>query len=156
PAARRCRPARTRAAARLAARVAAVPALRDARHLLPRVLGWVPRRRVRSVPRPPLPVRARMSSPIRRLKHLTTRYFSSLGARSLDDEAALWVAGTLEPGEREVWAGMSTADQAEGVAVARAFRAATGDDDPRWLAAALLHDAGKQVSDYGTLGRVFA
>src|SRR5262249_27297149 len=59
-------------------------------------------------------------------------------------------------GEREVWAGMGPADQTEGVAVARAFGAATADDDPRWRAAALLHDAGKQVSDYGTLGRVFA
>ncbi len=51
---------------------------------------------------------------------------------------------------------MSRADRAEGVAVARAFGEAPADDDPRWRAAALLHDAGKQVSGYGTLGRVFA
>jgi hypothetical protein len=94
-------------------------------------------------------------NPIHRMKHLTKRYFSSLGARVLDAETAEWVAATLEPGEREVWAGMSEADQAEGVAVAREF-AGRGGDDPRWRAAALLHDAGKQVSGYGTFGRVLA
>jgi hypothetical protein len=87
---------------------------------------------------------------------LTTRYFTSLRARTLDDATAAWVAGALQPGEREVWSGMSRADRAEGVAVARAFGAASADEDPRWRAAALLHDAGKQVSGYGTFGRVFA
>jgi hypothetical protein len=92
----------------------------------------------------------------RRINHLTRRYFSSLGARTLDEVTVAWVAGRLQAGEREVWAGMSRADQAEGVAVARAFADVSADDDPRWLAAALLHDAGKQVSGYGTFGRVFA
>ena len=93
---------------------------------------------------------------VHRIRHLTTRYFSSLGARRLDDATAAWVAEALEPGEREVWVGMSRADQAEGVAVARAFGEASADDDPRWRAAALVHDAGKQVSGYGNFGRVYA
>jgi putative nucleotidyltransferase with HDIG domain len=88
----------------------------------------------------------------RRIRHLTTRSFSSLAARPLDGATTAWVAEILEPGERAVWSGMSRADRAEGVAVARAF----GEDDSRWLAAALLHDAGKQVSGYGTFGRVCA
>jgi hypothetical protein len=92
----------------------------------------------------------------RRARHLATRYVSSVRARTLDDETAAWVADALTPREREVWAGMSRADRAEGVAVAQAFAAGAGDDDPRWRAAALLHDAGKQVSAYGTLGRVLA
>ena len=52
---------------------------------------------------------------------------------------------------------MGRADRAEAVAVARALEAAlagtAGRGDARWLAAALLHDAGKQCSGYGTLGR---
>jgi hypothetical protein len=90
------------------------------------------------------------------MRHLTARALSSVRARELDEATAAWVAATLEPGEREVWAGMGRADRAEGVAVAQAFAAGTGDDDPRWAAAALLHDAGKQVSGYGTPGRVSA
>ena len=92
----------------------------------------------------------------RRLRHLATRYVASIRARALDEHSAAWAADALEPGERAVWAGMSRADRAEGVAVARAFVAASGDDDRRWRAAALLHDAGKQVSGYGTFGRVLA
>jgi len=92
----------------------------------------------------------------RRLRHLATRFASSIRAGALDEQTAAWAADALEPGERAVWARMSRADRAEGVAVARAFVAAGGDDDRRWRAAALLHDAGKQVSGYGTFGRVLA
>jgi hypothetical protein len=95
----------------------------------------------------------------RRAQHLATRYFGSLRARSLDDATTAWVATTLEPGEQQVWESMSRADRAEGVAVARAFEASGAGGGPRaeeWRAAALLHDAGKQVSGYGTFGRVVA
>jgi hypothetical protein len=100
--------------------------------------------------------RAAIAARGRRIRHLASRYVTSVRARTLDDESATWVSDSLEPGERAVWAGMSRADRHEGVAVARAFVAATRDDDPRWRAAALLHDAGKQVSGYGTFGRVLA
>jgi len=96
---------------------------------------------------------------VSRVQHLATRYFGSLRARSLDDATTAWVATTLEPGEQRVWDGMNRADRAEGVAVARAFDltgAGAGPHAEEWRAAALLHDAGKQVSGCGTFGRVVA
>jgi hypothetical protein len=101
-------------------------------------------------------VRAAVATRARRVRHLATRYVSSVSARTLDDDTTAWVLGSLEPGERTVWAGMSRADRAEGVAVARAYAASTGDDAGPRRAAALLHDAGKQVSGYRTFGRVLA
>ena len=94
-----------------------------------------------------------------RARHLATRFVGSLRARTLDDTTAAWVAATLEPEEQRVWDGMERADRAEGIAVARAFDAARVGTGPRaeeWRAAALLHDAGKQVSGFGTFGRVLA
>jgi hypothetical protein len=94
----------------------------------------------------------------RRARHLVHRYVSSVRARSLDEATNAWVTSTLEPGEQRVWAGMSRADRAEAVAVARTFAAERprGLPDDEWAAAALLHDAGKQCSGYGTVGRVVA
>ena len=95
----------------------------------------------------------------RRAQHLATRWFGSLRARTLDDATAAWVDATLEPGEQRVWRGMGRADRAEGVAVARAFEATgvgAGSGAGEWRAAALLHDAGKQLSGFGTFGRVVA
>jgi hypothetical protein len=93
----------------------------------------------------------------RRLVHLVERFFGSLRSRPLDAETRAWVAATLEPAEEGVWAAMAPTDQAEGVGVARrvvAALVATGEaSDPRWRAAALLHDAGKQLSGFGTAGR---
>jgi HD domain-containing protein len=92
-----------------------------------------------------------------RVTHLVTRYFESIRARPLDDATRRWVTDTLEPAELGVWEGMSPVDQAEGVAVARRLDAALAGTseatDPRWRAAALVHDAGKQLSGYGTTGR---
>jgi hypothetical protein len=92
-----------------------------------------------------------------RATHLVARFFESLRARPLDSADLAWVAGALEPAELRVWNGMSDADRAEGAAVARRLDVAlagTRDaNDATWRAAALLHDAGKQLSAYGTLGR---
>jgi hypothetical protein len=101
-----------------------------------------------------------------RATHLVARFFESLRATPLDTAEVAWVTAALEPSELRVWNGMSNADRAEGVAVARRFDtavAATPDAiDPTnasdatvttWRAAALLHDAGKQLSGYGTIGR---
>jgi hypothetical protein len=104
-------------------------------------------------------MRSGIEARARRARHLATRYVGSLRAHTLDDATAAWVAATLEPGEQRVWGGMGRADRAEGVAVARAFEATGVGAGPRaeeWRAAALLHDAGKQVSGYGTFGRVAA
>jgi hypothetical protein len=94
---------------------------------------------------------------IARAPHLVTRFFGSLRARPLDAATDEWVAALLGPGELQTFAAMPAPDRAEGVAVAQraehelAGTAAAGD--PRWLAAALVHDAGKQLSGFGTFGR---
>ncbi|MDQ1509742.1 MAG: hypothetical protein QOG50_1586, partial [Actinomycetota bacterium] len=55
------------------------------------------------------------------------------------------------------WEGLGRADRAESVAVARRLEVAlAGTADARhstWIAAALLHDVGKQASAYGPVGR---
>jgi hypothetical protein len=93
----------------------------------------------------------------RRVAHLVARFFTSLGARPPDPAAVAWVASVLEPAELRVWEEMGRADRAESVAVARRVEVAlAGTDaasDSRWYAAALLHDAGKPLSGYGTIGR---
>ena len=101
--------------------------------------------------------RSRTWAAARRAGHLVRRFFETVFARPLDDESRAWVAAALEPGERSVWQGMSRADQAEGLAVARRFEASPSSTaagrDPRWRAAALLHDAGKQLSGYSAPSR---
>jgi hypothetical protein len=104
---------------------------------------------------------------LRRLAHLASRFFGSLRPRALDAETLGWVEDTLEAGELHVWEGLGPADRAESVTVARRFAmslesdsdpvwADPGPADPIWTAAALLHDAGKQASAYGPIGRAVA
>jgi hypothetical protein len=93
-----------------------------------------------------------------RATHLVGRFFESVRAAPLDDADVTWVADALEPGELRVWEGMDRVDRAEGVGVARRLELVLASTpsaaDTRWRAAALLHDAGKQLSGYGTVGRV--
>ena len=89
--------------------------------------------------------------------HLASRFFTSLRVRPLDAPTIASVRAVLEPEEWRVWEAMPRADQAESVAVRRALQHALegtpdGADD-RWPAAALMHDAGKQLSGFGTFGR---
>ncbi len=98
---------------------------------------------------------------MRRSAHLVSRFFGSLRARPLDAATLGWVACTLEPSELHVWEALGRADRAESVAVARRLEVALANPlagtaevgDSTWTAAALLHDAGKQVSAYGPIGR---
>ena len=89
--------------------------------------------------------------------HLVTRFFASLWARPLDAATIAWVAEVLEPPEQQSFDEMPRADRAEAVDVARRAERALAPTPaaaaPRWLAAALLHDAGKQASGFGTVGR---
>ena len=60
-----------------------------------------------------------------------------------------------------MWEGLGRADRAESVTVAAATRcrarpAPRSPPTPRWTAAALLHDVGKQASAYGPIGRSIA
>jgi hypothetical protein len=91
---------------------------------------------------------------VSRAAHLVSRFFGSLHPRALDAGTIAWVEGTLDPGELRVWEGLGRADRAESVAVARALVASLpGTADSTWIAAALAHDVGKQVSAYGPIGR---
>lgn len=93
--------------------------------------------------------------------HLARRFFSSLrpGGPGLPGEA--WARNWLTTGERAIWDGMSGPDRRHAVAVARRVAGSCGNPDgagvPRnVLAAALLHDAGKQLSGTRLLGRTAA
>jgi HD domain-containing protein len=92
-----------------------------------------------------------------RAAHLTTRFVTSLRPRTVDGGDRAWVQVVLTPPELAVWETLGRADRAESVAVARRAATALGPGaDPRWLAAALLHDAGKTRARLGTVARVAA
>ncbi len=92
-----------------------------------------------------------------RTAHLTMRFVTSLRPRTVDGSDRAWVERVLTPSELTVWETLGRADRAESVAVARRTSKALGPDaHPRWLAAALLHDAGKSRAGLGTAGRVAA
>jgi hypothetical protein len=99
-------------------------------------------------------------TPIRRLRHLghlARRFFGSLSRRppSADDEA--WVASALRAREQAIWAAMAVSDRRHAVEVARRLATELGPDAPRpVVAAALLHDCGKNDAGLGTLARVAA
>ena len=67
-----------------------------------------------------------------------------------DDER--FVARLLLPHELRLFSAQSAADRVHAVVVARRVRERVGDD-PRWLRAALLHDAGKARCGLGLIGR---
>ncbi len=96
----------------------------------------------------------------RRVPHLAGRFFDSLRARPLGETTIASVKAVLESAEWSVWQGMSRPDRVEGVEVARrldiALEGTSEEGDTRWQAAALVHDAGKQASGFGTAGRVVA
>ncbi len=94
---------------------------------------------------------------MRRAGHLAARFLTSLRPRAVGDADRAWARRVLTPPELGVWETFGRADLAESVAVARRTARALGSDaDPRWLAAALLHDAGKNDAGLGTFGRVGA
>jgi putative nucleotidyltransferase with HDIG domain len=94
---------------------------------------------------------------MRRAWHLTARFLTSLRPRAVDGPERAAVQRALTPSELAVWETLGRADRAESVAVARrAARALGPDADARWLAAALLHDAGKTRAGLGTPARVVA
>ena len=90
--------------------------------------------------------------------HLVKRFFGSLLPAGPRPGEARWAeAQLLDPGEVELWRRMSPRDRRHAAAVARRVEQAIGGEATRpVLAAALLHDVGKVVSDLGTYGRVVA
>ncbi|MCC6340377.1 MAG: hypothetical protein KJ056_06425 [Acidimicrobiia bacterium] len=92
--------------------------------------------------------------------HLTRRFLGSLPRSPPDPADEAWAARALEPGERTLWVRLGDRDRRHLVGVARRVEVAlTGTPhagDPRWIAAALLHDAGKVEAGLGVAGRVVA
>ncbi|MEZ5379725.1 MAG: HD domain-containing protein [Acidimicrobiales bacterium] len=89
--------------------------------------------------------------------HLAGRFFGSIrpGPPTADDEA--WAASHLGPGELALWQQMSNPDRRHAVQVARDVVGALSDGaTDAVIAAALLHDSGKVVSNYRTPMRVVA
>jgi putative nucleotidyltransferase with HDIG domain len=92
-----------------------------------------------------------------RAGHLTRGFFGALRAREPDTPDRLWAQTVLTETEFECWEGMSRADHAESIVVARAAARELGRDaDVRWLAAALLHDVGKGDARLGPVRRAGA
>jgi hypothetical protein len=91
------------------------------------------------------------------LGHLARRFLGSLSRRPPSPDDHAWAAAHLLTGEEPIWAAMATADRRHAVEVARRLVAEVGPDTPRpVVAAALLHDCGKNDSGLGTVGRVAA
>jgi hypothetical protein len=99
-------------------------------------------------------------SRIARPAHLVGRFFTSLAPFPVGADDRAWVERVLTPPELELWARQSLADRRESVRVARRTEAALAGTgyagDPRWLAAALLHDIGKLDARFGPLRRSIA
>jgi putative nucleotidyltransferase with HDIG domain len=93
-----------------------------------------------------------------RAGHLVRRFAASLRPRALGAADLEFVRGALSPGEVACWERLGPADRAESLATARAALDALGPDaaDPRWVAAALLHDVGKTETPLGPFRRSVA
>lgn len=93
--------------------------------------------------------------------HLARRFFASLRPGGPGTAGEAWARNWLKAPETTIWEGMSGPDRRHAVAVARRVAEASGSRDgtgvPRnLLAAALLHDAGKQKSGLRVAGRTGA
>jgi hypothetical protein len=96
---------------------------------------------------------SRMSRP----RHLAGRFFGSLSTKALAAGDEAWVRLALTAEELPVWLRLGPADRAESVAVGHAVVSELGPDgDPRWVAAALLHDVGKADARLGPVRRAGA
>ncbi|MEE8497211.1 MAG: HDIG domain-containing metalloprotein [Acidimicrobiia bacterium] len=92
---------------------------------------------------------------MRRLNHLTRRFFGSLAARRPTSTEQSFVAGLLTDSEAEVFWSQPVPDLDHAVRSAQSVAtAAPGRVD--LARAALLHDVGKRLSGTGTVGRSMA
>ncbi len=89
--------------------------------------------------------------------HLARRFFGAVrpGAPAAADES--WALGHLGEGEAALWRRMNNPDRRHAITVARdVVEQLDGSADRAVVAAALLHDVGKIVSNYRTPARVAA
>jgi hypothetical protein len=92
--------------------------------------------------------------------HLVRRFAGALRPGGPDPAEVEWVTTVLRPAEVDLWSQMPGHDRRHSLAVARRVeRTLAGGpyaSDPRWLAAALLHDVGKLEAALCVPGRVGA
>lgn len=89
--------------------------------------------------------------------HLVRRFFGALwpGAPSPADDA--WAARVLRPEELLLFRRLPNHDRRHALRVARRAERELGpESEPRWLAAALLHDVGKYDANLSVPGRAVA
>jgi hypothetical protein len=89
--------------------------------------------------------------------HLVRRFFGALrpGAPRAEDEA--WAAEVLAPEELLLFRRLANHDRRHALQVAHRAEEALGPDaDPRWIAAAMLHDVGKYDAALSVPTRAFA
>jgi hypothetical protein len=95
-----------------------------------------------------------------RPSHYAARFVASVAGRGPTPEEREWARSLLEPAERDLFDKLGRADAREAIDTARradALFAAEGRDaEPRWLAAALLHDVGKLDARLGPVRRALA
>lgn len=92
--------------------------------------------------------------------HLSRRFVRALSPAAPRADDLAWVESVLGDDVYDQWRRMPNHDQRHSIGVARGVEGALAGtefaDDPRWLAAALLHDIGKLDSRLGVYGRVVA
>jgi HD domain len=95
-----------------------------------------------------------------KLAHLSQRFVRALWPGPARAEDLAWTESILTPATMTEFRRLPNHDQRHALGVARAVQTqlqGTPDaDDPRWLAAALLHDVGKLDARLGVYGRVVA
>jgi hypothetical protein len=95
-----------------------------------------------------------------RARHLGRRFVRALWPGSPRDRDVAWVAGILEPDELGLWRSLPNHDRRYTIRVAKDVEARLAGTEyarqPRWLAAALLHDVGKLDAGLGVVGRSVA
>lgn len=89
--------------------------------------------------------------------HLPRRFFRALWPGAPSPTAARWVEDVLTPSELALWRELPNHDRRYSIRVAqlveRDLAGTAYAGDPRWLAAALLHDTGKLDAGLGVIGR---
>jgi hypothetical protein len=92
--------------------------------------------------------------------HLVGRFFRALWPGPPRARDMAWVQSILEPGELTLWRELPNHDRRYSIRVAKDVQARLAGTEhageSRWLAAALLHDAGKLDAGLGVFGRSVA
>ncbi|MCE2764882.1 MAG: hypothetical protein LW627_10235 [Ilumatobacteraceae bacterium] len=97
-----------------------------------------------------------MTPATRRAVHLMRRWWGSLSSTPPSSVDSAWVETQLSTGEKELFGNMTVADRRHAILVARRFLVSRPDASREQVAAALLHDVGKALSDLSTGRRVLA